>query len=209
MLLFGSPTSPFVRRLRVYCAELGLPYTAVDVFTDAGQARLRATTPLWKVPTVVYEDGAVQWDSAAILGHLIARHGSGPFAAETGDPATSNRTHATLGALESAIAVFYLRRDGVDIGAIPYMVKQEARVDAALDWLAGELRGPVFRSFRADGGFGMAELTLFCVLDWMRFRSVRPVASVPAFAAFLAAHEGRPSLVATHPSQPFVDLSGG
>lgn len=209
MLLFGSPTSPFVRRLRVYCAELGLPYTAVDVFTEAGQARLRATTPLWKVPTVVYEDGAVQWDSEAILSHLIARHGHGPFAADPGTPASANRLHATLGALESAISVFYLRRDGVDTSTIPYMVKQEARVDAALAWLASELRGPAFASFRDDGGFGMAELALFCVLDWMRFRSVRPVASMPAFAAFLAAHEGRPSLVATHPSQPFVDLRAG
>lgn len=200
MILFGSPTSPFVRRVRVYCAALDLPYEAVNVFTPAGQDRMRAHNPLWKVPTLVHTDGATQWDSQAILDTLIARHGLGPFR-PPGEPLhEGNVHHAIFGALESAINVFYLRRDGVETRNIPYMVKQDERVDSALAWVAQQLHGA---SFVEGGGLGLLELSLFCVLDWMRFRNVRPVEENPAFAAFLTAHEGHPLLQATHPSQPF------
>jgi len=85
------------------------------------------------------------------------------------------------------------------------MKKQDQRVDSALAWVAGQLQGA---SFVSSGGFGPLELTLFCTLDWLRFREVRPVEQVPAFAGFLAAHQERPSLVATHPSRPFASQAG-
>lgn len=203
MILFGSPTSPFVRRVRVYCLELGVPFTPVNVFEEAGQARLRETTPLWKVPAVVYEGGEIQWDSTSILEHLTARHGLGALRPTVDPVHETNLHHAIAGALESAINVFYLKRDGIDTSTIPYMVKQDQRVDAALAWVAGQLHGD---SLSPRGGFGLLELSLYATLDWMDFRSVRPIRQSPAFARFLDAHAGRPSLVATHPSQPFVGL---
>lgn len=203
MILFGSPTSPFVRRVRVYCLELGVPFEPINVLEDAGQARLRQTTPLWKVPTVVYDGGEIQWDSSSILETLVARHGLGPFRPTTDAVRESNLHHAVTGALESAINVFYLKRDGIDTSSIPYMVKQDQRVDAALAWVAEELHG---ESLSPKGGFGLLELTLYATLDWMDFRKVRPVRDNAAFDRFLDAHAERPSLVATHPSRPFVGL---
>jgi glutathione S-transferase len=47
MNLYGTTTSPYVRRVRFVLEDLELPYTLVDVFTDAGQAELRARNPLW------------------------------------------------------------------------------------------------------------------------------------------------------------------
>ena len=47
--LFGTTTSPFVRRVRVVCLEKGLPFTLVPALTDEGQAALRAVSPVWKV----------------------------------------------------------------------------------------------------------------------------------------------------------------
>lgn len=205
MILYGSPTSPFVRRVRVTCLELGLSFQAVDVLQPEGQARMRAVAPLWKVPVVQFDDGQLQWDSGAILDTLHRRAGPGPFRAPVDLIHESNVHHAIIGALDSAINVFYLRREGVDTASIPYMKKQDERVDSALAWVAGQLQGD---SFVRPGGFGQLELLLFGMLDWMRFRGVRPVEQTPAFAAFLAAHQGRPSLMATHPSLPFVDVGG-
>ena len=204
MILYGSPTSPFVRRVRVYCLELGVPFEPINVLEDAGQARLRQTTPLWKVPTVVYDGGEIQWDSSSILETLVARHGLGAFRPTVDAVRESNIQHAITGVLDSAINVFYLKRDNIDTSSIPYMVKQDQRVDTALSWLASELHRD---SFSPKGGFGLLELTLFATLDWMHFRSVRPVRDNAAFAHFLDAHAGRPSLVATHPSRPFVGVA--
>ena len=41
MKLFGSTTSPFVRRVRVVAAELGEPVDRIDTAAEAGQAALR------------------------------------------------------------------------------------------------------------------------------------------------------------------------
>ena len=65
--LFGTTTSPFVRRVRVVCLEKGLPFTLVPALTDEGQAALRAVSPVWKVPVVQLDDGGVVYDSRVIL----------------------------------------------------------------------------------------------------------------------------------------------
>lgn len=205
MILFGSPTSPFVRRVRVVCLELGLPFEPVNIQQDEGHARMEATTPLWKVPTVIHDDGRVQWDSEAIIQTLVGRHGLGPFR-PAGDPLhEGNVHHAIYGALDSAINVFYLRREGVDVAGIPYMVTQQERVGSALEWVAEQLEGD---SFAPEGGFGLLELSLYCALGWMAFRSVYPVRDVPVFRDFLDAHAVRPSLAATRPDLPFSGFGG-
>jgi glutathione S-transferase len=199
MLLYGTSTSPFVRRVRVVAAELDLPCTMVDTATAEGQQKLRAVSPLWKVPTAVIDDVAY-WDSHTIIDLLLSRHGSGglrPKAApgERGWGREQNLIVAADGALDAAINVFYLDREGVDIRT-PYLVKQRERVASALGWLERELHGAYFTD---DRRFGLAELSLYTALGWMQFRKRYPVDSHPGLTAFCAAHADRPSLAATVP----------
>lgn len=194
MQLFGTVTSPYVRRVRIFAGALGLPVTMTDTATDAGQAALRTVTPLWKVPTVVLDDGAVLWDSRAILDALVRRHGAGPF--RPMGERDGQLVLAVDGALDSAINVFYLAKDGVDVAAVPYLVKQRARVDAALGWVEGQLRD--------DAGFGdkcpgFPELALYTALGWMRFRRAWPVDEHPRLAAFQARWDAEPGWAATAP----------
>ena len=179
MQLFGSATSPYVRRVRIVADALGLTYGFTDVFTDAGQAAMRKVTPLWKVPAVEL-DGKVLWDSQAILDALVRRHGWGPLRPMTDPEWETNLILAVNGALDASVNVFYLRREGVDVDAVPYLVKQRQRVDSAMAWVADQLRGTSF----VDGRPGFAEIVLFTTLDWMRFRSTWDVAGHPRFAAF-------------------------
>jgi glutathione S-transferase len=197
MQLYGSSTSPYVRRVRVFAADLGLPLVLTDVATEAGQVALRRVTPLWKVPTVVFPDGTVQWDSHAILAAMVRRHGWGSFRPD-GDPAReANLAAAIDGALDSAINVLYLEREGVDVAAVPYLAKQRARVDAAMAWVEGQLRDD--GSF-VDGGPGFAELALYTTLGWMTFRGTWPVADHPALVAFEARWDALPGWRATAPA---------
>lgn len=74
--LYGTLTSPYVRRVRALAEELGVGFELVDVFTDSGQARLRERNPIWKVPSADF-DGQLVFDSHVILDHLLAKHGAG------------------------------------------------------------------------------------------------------------------------------------
>lgn len=197
MQLYGSYTSPFVRRVRVVAAELGLPCTLVDAFSDEGQRALRELTPIWKAPTVVV-DGRVLWDSAVILDYLFARHGYGPFR-ETSDVTRFDEA-CLKAAVDEALGVFvkrfYLRRDGVDVDQVAYLVKDHDRGRSILAWIDGKVRGPWCTS---EDGFGLAELALYTAVDWMTFREMTSLDAFPNLRAFMDAHAGRESLVATPP----------
>lgn len=197
MRLFGTFTSPFVRRVRVVARELGLDLELIDTKTPDGEAAWQRVTPLRKVP-VLERAGAVVLDSHAIVDLLMAEHGPGPLRAWRPEQrvAEGNAIHAVDGALEAAIRLFYFRRDGVDPGQIPYMRLERERVDRTLAWLDGQVRGPWCT---AEPGFGLAELAVVTALEWMRVRGGVDLAAHTNLLALAAAHAERPSLAATRP----------
>jgi glutathione S-transferase len=107
-----------------------------------------------------------------------------------------NLVNAIDGALDSAIQVFYLRRDGVAVDGLPFTAKQMGRIGAIFEWLAGQL---VAGGTTFGHGLGLAELSLVCTLDWMDFRDAYPTANHPSLAALRAAWRERPTLAQTRP----------
>lgn len=215
MHLYGSYTSPYVRRIRHTLLDHGVPFTLVDVINDAeGQAALRARNPLWKVPTLDLgpeEDGGgdpaptrVLWDSEVILDFLFDRYGHGSLRVPTSTTVHHEaRLRATLQELSATmVKLFYVRRDGLDPSTVPYLQKDSDRVDATFAWLEtqvaadGSCLGPDGASL---GGFGRTELTLYTLLDWVRFRSVKDLTPFPTLQAFLAENATRPLLQETAP----------
>jgi glutathione S-transferase len=196
MRLYGTVTSPYVRRVRVVALELGLPFELVDAFDDAGQAALRALNPLWKVPAVELEGRAI-FDSRAITEHLLRRHGPGPLAVvDEDDLDARNVTTVIDGALDSLINAFYLQRDGVTGAQASYVTKQNERAAAALAWVEARVDDVWLTRARA---FGLPELALCTALEWMRFRGTYPVERHPGLVRCLEHHGGRESMVATRP----------
>jgi glutathione S-transferase len=190
MLLYGSYTSPFVRRVRIVAAELGEPVELVDTSTSEGQETLSRVHPLWKVPVAVI-DGETWFDSRVICDRLMALRGPGPLRVGGGVDDINLRTVAD-GVLDSAINWFYLvRRDGADVD-LPYLRKQRLRVDASLEWLAERCPDPSL-------GLGLTEIALVTALDWLAFRDVWPVARHPVLGPFAAAWATRPSFLETMP----------
>lgn len=192
--LYGTTTSPFVRRVRVVAAEIGEPVELVDTATDEGQARLRAASPIWKVPVAEIGDRTL-FDSRVIIDWLVTTRGWGTLAPPRDRWREENRVNAIHGALDSLIQVLYLKRDGVALENLPYRQRQEDRTAAILAWIAGQL---VDGTHFGDG-FGLSEISLVCALDWMDFRQMYPTARHPALTAFRAAWAERPSLAATRP----------
>lgn len=197
MRLLGTLTSPYVRRIRVLGLELGLTLEFVDITTPDGRAALTRLAPLHKYP-VLEVGGVGVFDSHAITDLLLSQHGHGalrpPHAAT--QVVEGNMLHVADGALDAGIRVFYCRRDGVDIEALPFMRSERDRIERALAWLDGHVRGPWCTP---DDGFGLAELALVTTLEWMRFRDIADLAPHHNLLALLAAHRERPSLLATRP----------
>jgi glutathione S-transferase len=189
MKLYGTTTSPFVRRVRVVAAEVGEPVDRIDTATDAGMAQLREVSPIRKVPVAVI-DGRTLFDSRVIIDWLVTTRGWGAVVPPRDPWREQNLLNAIDSALDSVIQLFYLRRDGVSVDGTPFAQRQLERADAIFAWLAGEL---------SPDAFGLPEISLCCALDWMDFRSVYPTERAKVLAPVRAALRERPSMVATRP----------
>ena len=106
--------------------------------------------------------------------------------------------NAIDGGLESAIRVFYVRRDGHDIAPIPYLAKERDRVRSTMSWIESQLRGSYCTE---EAGFGLSEIALVTAIGWMRFRQAYPVDDHPQLAAFYDAWASRPSVQETLPAE--------
>ena len=188
MKLYGTTTSPFVRRVRVTAAEVGEPVERVDTATDAGMATLRAVSPIRKVP-VAEVDGRLLFDSRVIIDWLVTTRGWGGLAPPKDPWHEANLVNAIDAALDSVIQLFYLRRDGIPIDGTAFAERQLARAEAIFAWLGPHLR---------TGELGLPEVSIACTLDWMDFRKAYPTERA-GLDHIRAAWRDHPSLAATRP----------
>jgi glutathione S-transferase len=79
MKLYHSPASPFVRKVRIVAAVLGLDGRIELVAADTSNPSdaIRAKNPLGKIPVLELDDGACIYDSAVISAYLDDFAGGG------------------------------------------------------------------------------------------------------------------------------------
>ena len=101
MKLFFSPTSPYVRKCLIAAHELGLvdriqllPSSAHPVQRDA---RIIASNPLGKVPTLITDQGQALYDSRVICEYLDQLAGGGKLFPAAGPARWSALTLQALG----------------------------------------------------------------------------------------------------------------
>jgi glutathione S-transferase len=195
--LYGTVTSPYVRRVRVVAHELGLACELVDTVNEAGQAAMRAINPLWKVPTAEL-DGQPIFDSRVINDALLRRHGPGSLVtAASDDLETHNLVTVIDGILDALINAFYLSKDGVGPETASYIEKQHQRAAAAMQWIDARVDGVWLTP---ANGFGLAEIALCTTAEWMCFRQTYPVERHAGIHRLVEHHAARPSLAMTRPS---------
>jgi glutathione S-transferase len=79
MILRFSPSSPFVRKVRIALSLLGFDKDVTPERADTTDPNdsLRKMNPLGKIPVLIVEDGSVVYDSRVILDYLDERAGGG------------------------------------------------------------------------------------------------------------------------------------
>lgn len=200
MKMFFSASSPFVRKVAVTAAELGLtiehlPSAAHPISRDA---RIVAQNPLGQVPTLIAEDGTVLYDSAVICEYLDASAGGGRIVPAVGPARWQALVEQTLGdgLLNAAILIRY------ELTARPeekrwsgWQEGQMAKIHSALDAL--EARAAALED-RVDIG----TITIGCALGYLDFRfgDMGWREGRPALAAWQERFDARPSMQATRPA---------
>lgn len=114
MKLYGSKTSPFVRKVRVFAAELGLTDLIEEILTDPFNPppEFLAANPMSRIPTLVTEKGEALPDSELILEYLQTRGHSGIQSLPRGTKRWSALRRAKIadGIIEAAVATLLEKR---------------------------------------------------------------------------------------------------
>ena len=194
MILRSSSASPFVRKVRIAAAVLGLADQIEIIPADTSDPNdsLREQNPVGKIPTLVLADGRAIYDSAVILEYLDFLAGGGkiiPSGPERFDVLT--RASLADGVIDAAILRVYEQRwreDGArsarwldhqtgkinrGLAALEAMPPDPSQVDVAAIALASALG---YLDLRFAGAWRAERPNLVAWLDAF-------AAAVPAFEA--------------------------
>lgn len=211
--LYGHDTSPYVRRIRVLLAELGVPFERDSRSWTVADADVLKLNPMLRVPALAATrpDGSSQLllDSQIIAAFLYEQAQADGYSPASADPPPASSLFAPASrwddenllsmidaANDSMINVFVLELDGITREQSPYLQRQGSRTESCLRALDEKLGA---QSTVHAGRFSYVDIALTCALDWMIFRDRYPVQQHANLSRFLAEHANRPSLASTHP----------
>lgn len=189
MQLHGTYTSPFVRHCRIALIETGQDFELVE--TDYEQSARLA--PARRVP-FLHDGELVLNDSLSILKYVRERAGQ-RFLPDVRD---ADLFALTDTALDTAINLFLLEKDGLTPNHAPYLARQAGRVSDILDALEETMASTGAKTDDWSDG----ELRLGCFLGWGLFRERLTLDRHPALAAHLERLQAYPAFTETAPFIP-------
>lgn len=171
MILYGSYTSPFVRHCRIELITSGLDYE----FVETDYAASDTGSPTKRVP-YLEDSGRKLTDSSSILLHLKNKQGKGFI-----DTPENMELFAMAGtALDTAINLFLLEKEGQTPENNAYLARQQARVESSLVALDAH-------DLSMAAPYSIAEIRLGCLLDWGLYRQRFSIEQAANLSAFLDA----------------------
>ncbi len=186
--LYGSTTSPYVRRLRIWLSQVEHEFVNLQIFEEKDREHLARRNPTLKIPMLEFEQEVV-FDSRVIYRFLTEKF-------DYPKPSWEQENQLTLidAANDSLVQMFLLARSEVDTKTDQMYFKiQRERVDATLQHL---------NSLVLDGEFdnwNYPAICLYCLIDWIEFRTLHDMVGMDALLKFHQDNVERIEVTATDP----------
>jgi glutathione S-transferase len=200
MHLIGSPTSPFVRKVRVYLRETNtdIAFRSVDAWQP--EAGLLQTAPIGKVPVLIRDSGPALFESNLVLEYLDRqRPEADRLLPGDGEPRWEVMRWQALaqGLIDSVVVrVLESRRDEGQRNAVS-VKREEGRIARVLDAFEIGIAG---RQWIALDRLSLADLVLGVALQYIDFRDPHDWRGRrPALAAWCRRVTARPCFQETLP----------
>ena len=201
MILHWSPRSPYVRKVMIAAAEMGLQDRIRPIRTVTGgttpHRELMKLNPVGKIPTLELSDGTAIYDSPVIIEYLDTLH-DGPKLYPTAWPQrlTALRRHALgQGMLDSALPLLGEGFRPPERQSEPHKALWRAKLIACVEALEHETKA------LATSGFTVGHLAIGVALGYLdfRFASLSWRDGHPKLAAWQDTFNARPSVQANLP----------
>jgi glutathione S-transferase len=197
MKLYGSLTSPYVRKVRVLLKEKNIACEFVVADAWAADSPIPAMNPLGKVPVLVRKDGSVLFDSPLIAEYLDSLQGE-PLIPASGEARWEVlRWHALAQGMLDVVVVRLLESRRGEKMALEIIARQEGKIAAALKYAETQRKdGP----YLCQNRLTLADIALAIALEYIDFRYAHDWRRQhPRLAEWLKAMSARPSFLETQP----------
>ncbi len=203
MKLIGSPTSPYVRKVRIVMAEKKLDYQMVLEDVWAATTTIHSSNPLGKVPCLVMEGGEAVFDSRVIVEYLDTLSPVGKLIPTQGRERAEVKTWEALadGLVDAAIlarleATWASRSDGERSQA--WIDRQMSKIDVTLKAMS---TGLADKPFCSGIHFSLSDVAVGCALAYLdlRFAQIDWRGAHPNLAKLQEKLTQRSSFVDTQP----------
>ncbi len=198
MKLYGSLTSPYVRKARILIREKDLPCEFIAAGPSDPGSPVPALNPLGKVPVLMLDNGEGLFDSPVIVEYLDSLKPPVLLPA-TGEARWDSLRWQALadGVLDAVVARMLELRRPPEQQSANDIRRQEDKVARALDYAAHRLGDG---SWFVAGRFTLADLVMGVALDYTDFRYPHDWrARHPRLGRWLEGLSARPSFIETRP----------
>jgi glutathione S-transferase len=198
MKLYGSLTSPYVRKLRVLVQEKDIACEfVVENPHDAGSS-IPHLNPLGKVPVLKLDNNEVLFESTLLVDYLDGLAGAPLMPANGPARIQAQRWHALgQGMLDATVARLMEMRRPADKQISEVIARQEEKIARALRFAEAAAGGG---AYLVENRFSVADIALGVALEYLDFRYPHDWrGSHPRLARWLVGIGARPSFMATRP----------
>jgi len=196
MKLHYSPTSPFVRKIVVALAELGLDGQVERVRANVlkREEREKLPNPLGKVPCLETDDGMLLYDSPVIVEYLDSLKGGGKLIPASGKPRWDALRRQAIGdgMLENIVLCYIETLRKPERQSAGWIAHNKGGSERAIEALEAE-------ADRLGGAADIGKITVAVALDFfdLHFPDAGWRANSPELAAWFEAFKQRPSMTAS------------
>jgi glutathione S-transferase len=190
--LYGSTTSPYVRRLRIWLANTDHEFINLKIFSEQDRQLLAAKNPTMKIPML--EDVTDDVTRGIFDSRIIYRYLTDKF----DDPLLSWEQENQLTLIDSAndslVQMFILSNSDIQPDEDKLFFKlQKERVNAVLVQLNEMVASHQFVSWNYPA------VCLYCLVDWIEFRNLHNMQGLTDLLAFHDDNVQRIEVTATDP----------
>jgi len=167
MKLFGSPGSPFSRKVRIVLAEKGIPHEYIVQRPSAPDSPIPQWNPLGQVPTLIRDDGRGLYDSAVIVEYLDTLGSGTRLIPEGFDQQLEVKRWQALGdgVAEATVHINHEYRETKEKQRDPdWFRRQRAKIDRGLAVMEKDLGAA---EFCFGGRFTLADVVAGYALDYL------------------------------------------
>ena len=188
MKLYGSQTSPYVRRIRLLLADTAHDFINLDIFSAAGRDTLAALNPTLRIP-MLDDNGEIIFDSGVIYRYLAAK-----LALPTLSWYQENQLTVINAVNDSLVMLLQCSRSGFDTNDDKLFFNlQKERIATCLYVLEQQAANGEFKQWN------YITMALYSLIDWTLFRQLIELDDYPALLACVAANASQGAVALSDP----------